>query len=225
MPVEVIVWDLPVRLFHWGLAVSVLTALATGLIGEDAMDIHMQAGYATAVLIAFRLLWGFLGPTYAKFSSFLFDIPATQDYFKKNLRGNAPTTLGHSPLAGWMIALVLAALAVQAVTGLFANDDIMTEGPLYRLVSKHTSDLLTTIHKLNFRFIIVLAAGHVTTIVGYHLLWKKNNLIRPMFTGRKTVAADQAPANYHPPSYRTNLSALALFALIVVTFYLIVVPQ
>ncbi|MCK9282877.1 MAG: cytochrome b/b6 domain-containing protein [Rhodocyclaceae bacterium] len=225
MPVKVIVWDLPVRVFHWGLAVSVLTALITGLIGGDAMDLHMQVGYVIVVLVAFRLLWGFLGSTYARFDSFFFNIPATLDYCKKSWRGESPRLLGHTPLAGWMIALMLIALAVQTASGLYANDDIMAEGPLYTLVSKQTSDLLTYIHKLNFRLIIVLAVGHVTTIVGYHLIWKRNNLIWPMFTGRKTVARDRVPTNHHISPYRTNLSALALLILVAVAFYMIVAPQ
>ena len=72
MTVKVVVWDLPIRLFHWALAVTVLTAVVTGLLGGDAPELHMHAGYVIVVLVAFRLLWGFLGSTYARFESFLY---------------------------------------------------------------------------------------------------------------------------------------------------------
>lgn len=224
MTIKVAVWDLPVRLFHWCLVISVLTAVTTGLYGGDALELHMQAGYVIVVLVAFRLLWGFFGSTYARFDSFLYSPRAILDYGKKRLRGEIPAAIGHNPLAGWMIALMLVVLAIQTVTGLCANDDIMVEGPLFHLVSKHTSDLLTAVHKINFLLIASLAAVHVVTIVGFYLLVKRTNLIKPMLTGHKVVPKDHAPAD-HRIAHHTNLLAFVLLVLLALALYLFVLPR
>lgn len=224
MSVKIIVWDLPVRLFHWSLALCVLLAAISGLQGGDALEMHMQTGYAIVVLVAFRLCWGFLGSTYARFNNFLYGPPATLDYLKKSWRGEAVTPLGHNPLGGWMIALMLGVLVIQTASGLFANDDIMTEGPLFHRVSKHTSDLLTAVHNVNFLLIACLAAMHVATVVGFYLLVKRTNLIRPMLTGRKSVPQDRVPANHHIGAH-TNLLALALLLLVAVAVYGFLLPE
>lgn len=83
---------------------------------------------------------------------------------------------------------MMASIGVQAGTGLFANDDIMTEGPLYRWVSKSTSDWLTSIHHFNFDALLVLIALHLTAVL-FYLFYKSENLIGAMFTGMKRVAA------------------------------------
>jgi cytochrome b len=93
---------------------------------------------------------------------------------------------GHNPLGGWMIVALLLDLLVQAGTGLFANDDIMMEGPLFEHVSKETSDLLTRIHEANFWVLFTLVALHVAAAL-YYLWVKRDNLIGAMFTGSKQV--------------------------------------
>jgi len=213
------VWDLPVRIFHWLLAGLVLTAGISGTAGGNAMDLHQQAGYGIVVLVVFRVLWGFVGSTYARFRNFVRGIPSTLAYGKLLLRGEAPQRPGHNPLGGWMVLFMLAVLAIQAGTGLFANDDILTEGPLFSLVSKETSDYLSALHKLNFKVLATLAGVHILAI-GLYLTVKRINLVRPMITGRMLVSDASLPD--HLPSRRTNLFALVLLAAVATAFYLLV---
>jgi cytochrome b len=132
----------------------------------------------------FRLAWGFAGGRHARFSAFVRGPGAVLRYTRTLLQPDAPRHLGHNPLGGWSVLAMLLALSVQAVTGLFANDDIFTEGPLYPWVSKATSDWLTHIHKLNQGVILLLVGVHVMAVL-FYLIMKHENLIQPMFTGHK----------------------------------------
>lgn len=148
------------------------------------MQYHMWSGYAIFGLLLFRVAWGFVGGRHARFSAFVCGPGAVLRYAKTMLNRDAPRHLGHNPLGGWSVLAMLVGLLVQAVTGLFANDDIFIEGPLYPWVSKATSDWLTHIHRLNQEVILLLVAVHVTAVF-FYLIIKHDNLIRPMFTGRK----------------------------------------
>lgn len=219
-PARVIrVWDLPLRLFHWLLAGLVVTAGVTGKIGGNAMEIHLWAGYGIANLVVFRFLWGWVGTPHARFASFVRGLPTTFAYCRQLLGGTAPVRPGHNPLGAWMVLLLLAALAFQAGSGLFANDDIMTEGPLFDLVSKDTSDYLTALHKLGFKALLVLAGVHVTAIALY-LGVKRINLIGPMVTGRMAVTDPSLPEP--AMTWATNLLALALLAASAAGFWFLV---
>lgn len=180
MPKRILVWDLPLRLFHWLLAALVVIAIATGTIGGNALVWHMRAGYGILALLVFRLLWGIWGGHHARFASFVRGPRAIVAY----LRGHGSPAAGHNPLGALSVLAMLALLLVQAVLGLFANDDIFTEGPLYKLVSKDTSDWLTGLHKRNLYLIAALIALHLGAVF-YYLLVKRDNLIRPMITGCK----------------------------------------
>jgi cytochrome b len=111
------------------------------------------------------------------------------------VKGSSSRFLGHNPLGGWSVLAMLLALLIQAATGLFANDDIVTEGPLYPWVSKPLSDWLTDIHQLNRYLILVLAAAHVLAVL-FYLVAKHENLIKPMITGFKQWhGRDRLPPN------------------------------
>ena len=178
------VWDLPTRVFHWLLVILVLICFITGKIGGTWMSYHIWAGCAVLGLLMFRLVWGFVGGRHARFSAFVRAPGAVLRYARTLLRPEATKFLGHNPLGGWSVLAMLLALAVQAVTGLFANDDIFTEGPLYPWISKATSDWLTHIHKLNQGVVLLLVGVHVMAVL-FYLIMKHENLIQPMFTGRK----------------------------------------
>ncbi len=129
--------------------------------------------------------------------------------YARSLRRGRPTFYaGHNPLGGWMIVALLTCLLVQVGTGLFANDDIMTEGPLYDWVSKQTSDTLSEIHETNFYVLAVLIALHVCAAL-YYLWGKRENLILPLFTGRK-----QLPEAQDAPEVRGGPLWLALLLLV-----------
>lgn len=176
------VWDLPTRIFHWTLLVLVVAAFVTGLVGGNLIEWHGRAGIAITGLLAFRLVWGFVGSTYARFADF---VPGPAHIWA-HLRGQWDG-LGHNPFGALSVLALLLVLAFQVLSGLVSNDDIAFEGPLHALTSKDTSDWLTGLHRQNFWTLIVLVALHVAAIL-YYLQAKKDNLVKPMITGVKEVA-------------------------------------
>jgi cytochrome b len=185
-PVAVKVWDLPTRVFHWALLVVFLFQAASGWIGGELMRWHLYSGYALLILVVFRILWGFAGGTHARFASFLAGPAATFRFARRLFSRQAVPQLGHNPLGGWSVVLMLASLALQAATGLAANDGVMTEGPLVKWVSIETSHLLSLVHRWNFWVLVVLASLHTLAVV-FHLVVKKDDVLTPMFTGEKLV--------------------------------------
>jgi cytochrome b len=187
------VWDLPLRLFHWLLVALLATSWISAELGGNAMQVHQWSGVSVLTLIVFRIAWGFLGGTHARFTSFVRSPAAALAYATALRRGEQQRFLGHNPLGGWMVLALLLSLSIQAGTGLFANDDIMIEGPLAARVSKQTSDLMTLIHDVNFNVLLALIALHVLAAL-FYLLVKRENLIVPMVTGNKVVEQQDAPA-------------------------------
>ncbi|HTS52137.1 MAG TPA: cytochrome b/b6 domain-containing protein [Burkholderiales bacterium] len=206
-PRSVRVWDIPVRVFHWSLVALIIVSFTTAQIGGNAMRIHELSGFTILTLVLFRVLWGLFGSTHARFSDFVRRPRHAIEYARALRRGQPAFYAGHNPLGGWMIVALLLCLLLQAGTGLFANDDIMTEGPLYDWVSKRTSDLLSEIHEVNFYVLAVLIALHVAAAF-YYLWGKRENLILPLFTGRKHLPrAHDVPASRAAPLW---LAALLL---------------
>jgi cytochrome b len=181
-PQRVKVWDLPTRLFHWLLVAFVGTSFVTAEIGGNAMQIHELSGFVILSLLFFRVGWGFFGNRPSRFSDFVRGPKAVLSYARGLLRKDSAPHFGHNPLGGWSIIAMLLSLFVQAGTGLFANDDIMTEGPLYSWVSKATSDFITDIHKWNQGVVVALVAIHLFAII-YYFFVIRENLVTPMITG------------------------------------------
>lgn len=175
MSKQIRVWDLPLRLFHWLLVVSVAVAIFTGLKGR--MGLHEQTGTVIVALLAFRLAWLFFGSTYARIGALLCALPKIPDYLRGNWRKP-----GHNPLGVLSMAAMLLVLGWQAVSGLFTNDDSIFTGPLYRLISKADSLWLTGLHRQTFWLLVGLIGLHVATVLFYWVV-KKNNLVKPMITG------------------------------------------
>jgi cytochrome b len=208
------VWDIPVRAFHWTLVVLVAISLVTAQIGGNAMQIHEWSGFTILTLVLFRLLWGVLGSTHARFNAFVRGPRAVWNYSTSLLRGRPPFHVGHNPLGGWMIVALLGSLLLQAGTGLFANDDIMTEGPLAKHVSKEISDLVSKIHEGNSKLLLALILVHVAAAL-YYLLARRDNLIASMVTGTKPIPeGEDIPAPRGGPVWLAVL-LLALCACVV----------
>ncbi len=123
---SVLVWDLPTRLFHWLLVIFVIISFVTGNIGGNAMQYHEWGGFAILALLLFRLVWGFVGSRESRFATFVYGPSAVISYARILLCRNSVHYLGHNPLGCWSIIALLFTLLVQAATGLFANDDIVT---------------------------------------------------------------------------------------------------
>lgn len=181
------VWDLPTRVFHWSIVVLFIFSWVSAEIGGTAMQYHLWSGYAILSLVIFRVLWGVVGSETTRFAHFVRG-PRTvmahaRAFFKA---GYQSTALGHNALGGWSVLAMLFALALQTTTGLFANDDLTTEGPLYHLVSKATSDLISEIHSSAFYVLLALVVMHTSAIVFYRVVHREN-LLTPMLTGDKVV--------------------------------------
>jgi cytochrome b len=215
------VWDVPVRLFHWTLLALFAFLFWSGKTGGNAMVWHMYAGYAVLALVIFRVLWGFAGSTHARFTSFLAGPRRMFDFARALLSRSPAHSVGHNPLGGWMVVVLLGSLALQASTGLFANDDIATEGPLTALISKELSDRLTTIHRWNFDFLLICAGLHVLAVL-FHVFVKKENLVAAMFTGVKTFDGEVVGFKGSAVRFASSWLALGLFVLALVAVYLIV---
>jgi cytochrome b len=186
---RVLVWDWPTRTFHWLLLLCVIGSIVTVKIGGNAMNWHFRFGYCALGLITFRIIWGLVGSRYARFSSFPPSPARTIAY----LRGRAAQTLGHNPLGAWSVYALLASFGFQAVSGLFANDDIAFEGPLSKFISNDSVALVTALHHYNEWVMYGLVALHVLAI-GYYHVAKKENLIGPMLHGLKPGTPDAAAA-------------------------------
>ena len=181
------VWDLPVRLFHWAIVLLIFAAWLSQAL--DQMDLHMWIGRTILSLLLFRIVWGLIGSDTARFSRFLRSPAAAMRHLAQIRRREADREIGHNAAGGWMVLVMLALLGVQAGTGLFSNDDGDTEGPLMHFVSKEQSDSLSHIHSLNFKLIEGVIVLHVLAIAAYAVL-KRQNLVRPMFTGKKMMPPD-----------------------------------
>jgi cytochrome b len=202
-----LVWDLPLRLFHWLLVLSLGALWATGEAGFDWIEYHMWIGYWTLGLIVFRVIWGFVGPRHARFSSFLAGPAAIWRYAKGLAAGTMIQTAGHNPLGGISVIVMLVLVSVQIGTGLFTTDDILWTGPYNGAVSPATADKLSALHAYNFNIILVAVSLHILAIAFYFLV-KKQNLVGAMFHGKKPAA--------HVPEHEAITKSEIVKALIVV---------
>lgn len=179
-------WDLPTRIFHWALVLCIVAAFVSGQLGGNLIDVHGKIGIAIFGLVVFRLVWGLLGSTYAKFAQFF----PTPGKIKAYLRGEWHGE-GHNPLGALSVFGLLGVVGLQAGTGLFSNDDIAFVGPLFDLVSKDLSNVLTGIHHLVSKVLIALVVLHLAAI-GFYGRVKKQKLILPMITGWKEGKGESA---------------------------------
>jgi len=214
--VKVKVLDLPVRTFHWVLAALVCFSWWSGTQGGDPlwMTYHLWSGYSILTLLLFRIAWGFVGSTHARFSDFFYGPRVIFEYIKRLPRRDAVRFAGYNPLGGVSVLLILICIALQIGTGLFANDDIVTEGPLYKWVSKGTSDVLTTLHSYNYYVLLTLIFIHVAAVL-FYLAYKSENLLTPIFTGNKLLPQNAAGAKTRDPGSGLALLVLGIAALAV----------
>jgi len=202
------VWDLPLRLFHWALAVCVTTSIVTGLIGGNAMQVHFWSGYCLIALLVFRLVWGVIGSHHARFWNF---VRGPRDVLRY-VRGDDPRPphlrIGHNPLGSLSVIALLLVVSLQVISGLFANDEIFNEGPLANYVSGRTSAILTFYHTTIGQPLIYALVGLHLAAIAYYAIIKRENLVRPMLTGDIDTVAG-APA-------ARDTWALRLLALLIV---------
>lgn len=203
------IWDLPTRLFHWVLVAAMIGLLVTGKTGGDAMVWHGRLGYLVLTLLLFRLVWGVCGGRWSRFASFVPSPARLLRYLRG--QGRPEDKAGHNPLGALSVLAMLAVLAAQVGTGLFADDEIAFTGPLVGLVSGSTVASATRYHKnLGEWLLIALVSLHVLTVIVYAL--RGRNLVGPMLSGDKSLGPDERV----PPSADSagrRLAALVLLLL------------
>ncbi len=207
--VTVRVWDLPTRVFHWLLAMLVVFSIGSAYVGGNAMAWHFRSGYVVFTLLAFRGVWGFAGGRWSRFRSFAYAPATSLRYLGGRSRPDEHHHVGHNPLGAWSVYALLAILVAQVATGLIADDEIASSGPLARFVSDATSHLATGWHKqFGQRIIVALALLHVVA-VAFNWLKRRDNLVAPMLHGDKRLTADVPPSI---DNARTRALALAIVA-------------
>ncbi|MBS9475671.1 cytochrome b/b6 domain-containing protein [Ancylobacter sp. VKM B-3255] len=211
---SVLAWDLPTRLAKWLLAALVGLAFASKYYGDPAMVWHQWNGLAILVLVVFRLLWGVVGGSTARFAAFVRGPSALLGYVGGLLKGRPAHYLGHNPLGALVILGLLGLVAAQGLTGLFTTDDIIVYGPMTPVASDATMARASALHQQIYPFLLALIGLHVVANLAYSL-FGRDNLVRAMITGRKPAAAyvDRAPAT--PGSVIAALTCLALAVAIV----------
>jgi cytochrome b len=177
------IWDLPTRLFHWLLLFCIVGSVASAQVGGNWMEWHVRFGAAALGLLSFRLVWGVIGPRYARFTSFLYS-PRVVLSSLRRIFSDPRRHAGHSPTGALSVYALLGVLLVQALSGLFSSDSISTEGPLVAMASESTVGWATWVHVTLQWAIYGLVALHVAAVTAY-LAVKKDNLIGAMVHGDK----------------------------------------
>ncbi len=177
------IWDLPTRSFHWALLVCLVGAIVSVKIGQ--MQAHLVFGSSLLTLVLFRILWGFFGSQTSRFKSFLPSYKAVLACLRAFLQKSNPH-IGHDALGGLATLALLAVLFLTPLVGMFANDELLFEGPLASLVSKSLSNSLSSIHEQLAEIAIVLVNLHIAVVL-FNRFYKKDDLISPMLDGNKNL--------------------------------------
>ncbi|HEX4024481.1 MAG TPA: cytochrome b/b6 domain-containing protein [Steroidobacteraceae bacterium] len=181
---KVVVWDLPVRLFHWAIVLLVASAYVTWQL--NWMNWHVRAGYALMAAVLFRILWGFFGSDTARFSRFVAAPRAAVSHLAQALRREPDRQVGHNPAGGWMVLLFLLLLLAESLTGLYVNNDVADEGPFTELAPASVANAISALHEILWDALLAAIVLHVVAIIAYAAV-KRHNLVRPMITGRKSL--------------------------------------
>jgi cytochrome b len=206
------VWDAPVRIVHWLIALAMPALWWTA--EKGALDWHRRLGYAILGLVVFRLIWGVVGGSTARFSSFVRGPRTVAAYAGKLLRGESAVVIGHNPMGGWSVVALLALIAAETGLGLFAVDvDGLESGPLSRFVSFEAGRFAAHWHHRLFNGLLALIGLHLAAIAFYALV-KRDNLVAPMLTGSRAAPADVRPM-VAAPAWRALVAAAAAAALAV----------
>ena len=164
------VWDLPLRVTHWVLALSIVVAYVTANVLDS---VHNVAGYLALGLVAFRILWGFTGTRYSRFSSSVRSPAAVLRYLRRLLRGHPGRYVGLNPAGAAMLIAMLALAAVSALSG-WMQLTVQFFGVWW----------VEAIHTWSSHLVAGLAVAHVVAVAAVSVL-QRENLARSMITGKK----------------------------------------
>lgn len=209
-------WDLPTRLFHWALVSTVAMAWVSREFGDAGLVWHTWNGYAILVLLVWRLLWGVIGSSTSRFASFFYSPRTALRYGIDFLLRRPRHFLGHNPLGGTVVFAILGLVAIQGLLGLVSYDDhdSMAGGPLSNRVTEAVWTSATRWHIWLFDVILAIIALHILANVLY-LVWKRENLVASMITGRKpSLPYEDQPEAHIAGGARALLCLLAAIALV-----------
>jgi cytochrome b len=190
-----LIWDLPTRLFHWTLAGSFALAWLTSE-GDQWRAIHVFLGYLILGLVAFRLVWGFAGSHFSRFSSFWFSPKTSLDYLKRVATGQAPRHIGHNPTGSLAIYMLLAMALAVGITGIVTLGGDEQQGLAAGWFSFAQIQGLKQLHQWGADIMLLLVGAHIAGVVVESLLHKEN-LAMSMVTGYKVASADTPKAKSH----------------------------
>jgi cytochrome b len=212
----ILVWDLGVRVFHWGLVIAVAACAYTGFLAPpNWLNVHLAAGTAIAALVVFRLVWGFAGSTYARFDSFAVSAAALRQHIASIREGRRVRHLGHNQAGAVMVYALIAVLMLLAVSGVLALGGAVKQGPLAFALSFNTGWTAREIHELLAFGLLAMIAGHWAG-VAFESWRLRENLAGAMITGRKDAQGaekPQPPAMARPAQAGTILLGLAAIAI------------
>lgn len=178
-------WDLPTRVFHWSLVALIPAAWFTA--EEELYEVHQWIGCTILTLVVTRVLWGFVGSRHSRFADFLVGPRRVLAY----LKGQGARSVGHNPLGGWSILLLLALLLAQGVSGLFNDEEAQFSGPLYYAASEGVRDVMGEVHEIAFNVLLAFVGLHILAVL-YHQLRRGEKLLQAMLRGRAPGREGQA---------------------------------
>lgn len=216
MKKPVLIWDWPLRVFHWAFALCVSLAWLTSELGDDYIEQHMQLGYVIIGLITFRIIWGFVGPTHARFTSFVKGPKTVLAYLKNK---QSPTA-GHNPMGALMVLVMLLVFLLQSVSGLFIDDQVFSSGPYFGVLDSDMEKLMSSIHHTLGDIFPYLIGLHILAIVIYKLV-KKEDLVTPMITGKKE--ADELTEQQKISNSKWKLALVIALLVAAFVYWLVVI--
>jgi cytochrome b len=192
--IRIKIWDIPTRATHWLIVVTLGTLWWTAK--HDAMQWHIRAGYFLFALLLFRLYWGIVGSSTARFTEFVRGPRVVLSYARVLFKTSESNALGHNPIGGWSIVILLTLMSAEIVLGLFAVDiDGIDSGPLSHRVSFDAGRYFARMHGFFFDVLLGFVAIHIAAVL-FYLFFKKTNLTATMVTGRRTITRkDEIPSD------------------------------
>ncbi len=203
------IWDNFTRIYHFSQLILLALMWYSGEQGD--FELHFICGFALLALWGTRLLWGFIGSDTSRFTHFIKSPWAVI----KAWRGNSITTphIGHNPVGGYMVLALLISLGVQLFSGLFASDDVFSEGPLYSLFSESTAEQLDSLHHFNFNILLILIAVHA--LAGILHFFRGDNVLLAIVSGNKKLPLKNSTSL----SFKSALMPLVLWATLFTLLY------
>ena len=216
------VWDRPLRVFHWGLAVCFAAAWLTS--GDRWLDVHLFAGYLMSGLLLFRLWWGWRGEAHARFRAFTYGWRDVWGYLVAALKASPPRFAGHNPAGSWAIYLMLALLTSLAVTGMLTLGGEERHGPFVGWLGFSAGAFFHQAHEFLTWVMVAIVAIHLLGVLVESLLHGEN-FIAAMVTGHKRQAGCAPPVRARGGVANLLLLSSLLFAVIWFRGYLLQTPD